>query len=101
MVASQFGTEQLLGVPALSHGTGKKTAEAVFKVLNDWNIANKTQAICFDTTNVNTGIRGGAATILEMLMKRTLLWLPHFRINFERCFPNESESIEWSSCWNI
>lgn len=74
VIASNHGSEQLLGVPKLERATGKAIANAVFDVLEDWRITDKVQAICFDTTNTNTGHQNGAAVELEKLMNRTLFW---------------------------
>lgn len=49
------GTEQLLGSAKLSSGTGKNIASAVVGQLWEWDIADRVQAMCFDTTNSNTG----------------------------------------------
>lgn len=77
VIASHQGSEQLLGVPKLERATGESIANAAFKVLEDWHITDKVQAICFDTTNTNTGHKNGAAVILERdLLKRTLFWAP-------------------------
>lgn len=76
IVASQLGTTQLLGVPKLVDGTGFSTANAVEKILKDWNLIEKTQFFCFDTTSVNTGKKKGAAFRLEAKLKRKILFTP-------------------------
>lgn len=67
--------DQLLGVPT-TDGDGKSMAENVYQLLKKWNIIEKLQACCFDTTGSNTGCWNGAATLLEQLIGRSLLWLP-------------------------
>ncbi|GBP85742.1 PiggyBac transposable element-derived protein 4 [Eumeta japonica] len=48
-------TEQLLGAPKLQSGTAINQGKAIVDVLNDWELTNRIEAICFDTTSVNTG----------------------------------------------
>lgn len=56
IVATQsHGFDQLLGVPQLEFGTGKATADAVYKALCEWKLENKIEAVCTDTTSTNTG----------------------------------------------
>lgn len=76
IVVTQHGIEHLLGVPKLQSGTGKEIANAIIKVLKEWGLMHKIQAICFDTTSANTGKDKGAAVILEDVLKRSLLYLP-------------------------
>ena len=68
--------EQLLGVPAISNGTGKETAEGTFKKLMEFNIDDHVKAISYDTTATNSGKYSGAVVMLEKLLKRKLLHLP-------------------------
>lgn len=49
------GTEQLLECSKLSSGTGMNISSAVVRQLRDWKIADRVQAMCFDTTSSNTG----------------------------------------------
>lgn len=76
IIVTQYGTEQLLGAPKLQSESGKSIAHAIVKVLKEWGLLNKIQAICFDTTAVNTGKHNGAAVILENILQRSLLYLP-------------------------
>ena len=68
--------EQLLGVPAISNGTGKETAEGTFKKLMEFNIDDHVKAISYDTTATNSCKYSGAVVMLEKLLKRKLLHLP-------------------------
>lgn len=72
------GNEQLLGVPKVSsgEGKGKRIAEAVHGLLIEWGIADRVQALSFDTTSTNTGPFRGASLLLEQLLERDLLYLP-------------------------
>lgn len=41
VVITTNGIEHLLGVPALSAGTGKEQTDAILKLLNEWNLTEK------------------------------------------------------------
>lgn len=76
IVATKKDTECVLKVPAPGGSTGKAIAVAVHKCLEEFDLLDVIQAICFDTENANTGNKKGAAAWLEKhLLKRTLLWL--------------------------
>ncbi|CAH0550650.1 unnamed protein product [Brassicogethes aeneus] len=75
VLISADGNEKLLGVPRLSSGTGIMAANAVENLLRDWNLVDKVQAMCFDTTSVNTGTKNGCCVLLEEKIGRDLLWL--------------------------
>lgn len=57
IVVTGSNTEQLLGAPSLSRGTGKNIAGAFDDTLNDWNLLKHVKALCFDTTSSNTGTK--------------------------------------------
>ena len=61
------GHAQLLAVPKLPCGTGEAQANAVFSVLKCWNLEEKVQGMCFDTSS-NTGQHRGACVHLEKLL---------------------------------
>ena len=65
---------QLLAIPKLPSGTGESQAKAIFSVLKDWNLRDKFQGICFDTTSCNTGCHKEASVFLEQLLERSF---PH------------------------
>lgn len=67
--------DKLLGVPKLQSGTGEAQASAVFRILNDWHIADKVVGMSFDTTSVNTGAHNGTCVLLEKKLKKNLLHL--------------------------
>jgi hypothetical protein len=69
------GDTKLLGVPKISAGTGKATAESVFDLLNTWQCNDMIVGMCFDTTASNTGPENGACILLENLIGRNLLWM--------------------------
>lgn len=73
LVSSCGGGSQLLSVPKLPAGTGAAQAHAVFEALNEWQIAEHVEGLCFDTTSSNTGHKSGACVILEQLLGRGLL----------------------------
>lgn len=55
IVISGLNTDQLLGVPKIDKGTGAKQAQAIIDTIDDWGVTDKVKALCFDTTNTNTG----------------------------------------------
>lgn len=67
--------EQLIGVPVLENSTGNTQAKAVFSAIEEWGAAEKIQAMCFDTTAVNTGRHKGTCILLEHLLEKDLLYL--------------------------
>ena len=69
-------SEQLIGVPKLDSGTGQNMANAVYELLNDWDLSKRVNALCCDTTASNTGRMNGACIILEQLLNKSLLYLP-------------------------
>lgn len=76
IVITHEDTEQLIAVPKLKSGTGDEIAKAVFDQLNGWQLINKVQGICFDTTAANTGATNGAAILFEQKIGRDLMYLP-------------------------
>lgn len=89
--------DQLLGVP-VTEGSGESEAGAVYDLLKIWDEMNFVQACCFDTTSVNTGHLAGAATVLERLLKRNLLWIPCRHHIYELClkaiFEDQVKNLE-------
>ncbi|XP_063974411.1 uncharacterized protein LOC135161076 [Diachasmimorpha longicaudata] len=67
---------QLLGVPRLERGTGYTQAEAVHRLLKEWDLLDDVCTMVFDTTASNTGAFNGACILLEQLVGRDLLHLP-------------------------
>ena len=74
IVSSSFH-EQLLNVPALVSGTGQAIADAVVDALEEWKIKENVKAMSFDTTASNTGVRAGAAVLIEEKLNKELLHL--------------------------
>ncbi|CAG9783921.1 unnamed protein product [Diatraea saccharalis] len=73
ILASFDDKEQLLAVPKLESSSGKHQAKAVATTLFDWNLHNKVQIMCCDTTASNTGRFNGACAVLEQTLERELL----------------------------
>ena len=73
VIVTGTDTDQLLGVPKLTSGTGKAQAEAVITCLSEWNICDNVKGICFDTTASNTGCFNGACVLIERALGRNLL----------------------------
>ncbi|GBM32157.1 hypothetical protein AVEN_11936-1 [Araneus ventricosus] len=57
--------EQLIAVPRLDNSTGKEQAQAVWKAILDWNLGEKVQILCCDTTASNAGRFNCACALLE------------------------------------
>lgn len=113
MYVSADGNNKLLGVPKLSSGIGKKTADAVIHEIKRWNILDEIEGMCFDTTSVNTGKFNGACTLIEKYIGRDMLWLAccHHVLEivlskvFTLCFgPSNSPEIpifkRFKAAWN-
>lgn len=65
VLVSGNDTEKLLGVPKLTSGSGESIADAVLSLMENWNLSSQVQAMSFDTTAANTGVRKGACALLE------------------------------------
>ncbi|XP_062551588.1 uncharacterized protein LOC134216805 [Armigeres subalbatus] len=76
VVTGMDGFDQIINSVFLQCGTGKAVAEAVFETLQCWNLDGVIIGKCYDTTNVNSGEKNGAAVILERMLGRKLLDLP-------------------------
>ena len=70
------GNEKMLGIPKIESGSGTNQAFSVHKLLQDWGLPDKVQAVCCDTTSSNMGRFQGACVYLEQILKRDLLYLP-------------------------
>jgi len=73
ILVSGQGVSQLLTVAKLPSGTGVAQASAVFGAIQDWGIADRIRAMCFDTTSSNTGRIAGACVLEQKLEKELLL----------------------------
>ena len=60
-------------MPKLESSFGQDQANAVLYVLCDWNIEDKVQVMCCDTTAFNTGRLNGPCVLLEQKLVRKLL----------------------------
>lgn len=77
VMVSYDGTSKFLGAPQIKSSSGKDTADAVYNLLVRWNIADRVEAMSFDTTSSNTGALNGACIILQkpQYCRRELLHL--------------------------
>ncbi|KAE9523392.1 hypothetical protein AGLY_015944 [Aphis glycines] len=75
VVITALKTEQLLGVPHLSRGTGNEICSAVYDELENWGLLEKIQGFVFDTTASNSGRLSGACVLLEQKLGRNVLFL--------------------------
>lgn len=60
-------------MPKLDNSTGSEQAEAVWNAVTDWNLEDKVQILCCDTTASNTGRINGACILLEQKFNREML----------------------------
>lgn len=73
IVISYGNKEQLIAVPKLDNSSGSEQAQAIWNVIIDWNLEDKVQIICCDTTASNTGRINGAYVLLEQKLNREML----------------------------
>ena len=73
LVIVLFNDRELLAVPKLESSSGKHQAKAISTALFNWNLHDKVQIMCCDTTASNTGRFSGACAILEQTLERELL----------------------------
>src|SRR6218665_2466655 len=75
ILVSGRGVERLLNVPKLPNDTGEAMANAVVAAINNWHLVENVKALSFDTTASNSGIRAGAAVLIEQKIDKALLYL--------------------------
>ena len=75
VLISGVATEQLLGVPKLSSGTGEAQAAAVVQLVKECGTEDCVAAVCFDTTASNTSHHQGACVLIEQMLSKDLLYL--------------------------
>lgn len=73
IVITYDNKEQLIAVPKLDSSTGSEQAQAVWNAIVDWNLEDKVQILCCDTTASNTGRFNGACVLLEQKLNREML----------------------------
>ena len=73
VIVSGDGLMKLLGVPKIINSTGETQATAVFNLITEWNLQERIQFMCFDTTAINTGIKIGASVLLQQKFKREII----------------------------
>ena len=66
------------------NGKGSVQADAVFNILEEWNIEENIITVCTDTTASNTGRLSGAIVKLQEKLSRPLLWLMCRSHSYER-----------------
>ena len=57
--------EQILDIPQLNNASGKAQATTVFNALEKWELKNKINTLCCDTTASNFGRLNGSCVLLE------------------------------------
>ena len=58
----------------MDSSTGKEQTQAIWKVIVDWNLENKVQILCCDTTASNTDKFNGACMLLEQKFHGEMLF---------------------------
>uniref|UniRef100_A0A0K8W5W9 DUF4371 domain-containing protein n=1 Tax=Bactrocera latifrons TaxID=174628 RepID=A0A0K8W5W9_BACLA len=58
-------TSKFLGAAKIQSSTGANISETVYQRLVDLNIVELVKVISYDTNAVNTGVKNGAAVLLE------------------------------------
>ena len=76
VIVSGVDVNQLLGVAKTTSSTGNAQATAVFDLMKDWKLVDRTVAMCFDTPASNTAIHKGACVLLEKKLGKKLLHFP-------------------------
>ena len=66
---------QFAASPVIPNGTGAAQATALDEVIRTWGVGEAVVGQVFDTTASNTGCVRGAATRLETLLKKPIMWL--------------------------
>lgn len=49
-IVISYENKEVIAVPKLDNSTGKEQAQAVWKAILDWNLEEKVQILCYDTT---------------------------------------------------
>ncbi|KAF2889445.1 hypothetical protein ILUMI_16728 [Ignelater luminosus] len=95
VVATGVNLKQLLGGEGLSisSSTGVKASSAVSAAVEDWNLSEKVQTLCFDMTASNTGRLNGAWILLEQK-----LWLSCPDIPLFKKFQKNWKGIDKTNC---
>ena len=68
--APQYVSGKLLGVQKLNRAIGKSQAEAIFDMVEMWNVESAIKSLNFDTTASNSGWKSGAASLLEDIFQK-------------------------------
>ncbi|CAH0555853.1 unnamed protein product [Brassicogethes aeneus] len=74
VIVSGLNTEQLLNVPKFNKGSAINEAQGIADTIYEWNLNNRIKAMCFDTTPLNTGQKGGVCVLLEKKLGKKLLY---------------------------
>lgn len=74
IVISYGNKEQLISVPRLESSSGKEQTQAVWNAIVDWNLEDKVQILCCDSTASNTGRINGACVLEQKLNREVLIF---------------------------
>ena len=64
----------VLGVPVLKSSSGEDQVEAIWPLLEDWEVLDHLAGVSYDTTAENTGWQKGVNCRLQQKLGRDLLW---------------------------
>ena len=73
VLVSGDGTMKLVGVPKLLNPTGQSAATAVVNLIQEWNLTDRINFMCFETTANNTGVNACTCVLLEKKLGRNLI----------------------------
>ena len=74
VLVAEPGTSYLQHI-TVERGTGQGIANGLYEAISEIGIAESLTAVGADSTPVNTGAKGGAIHLLELLLNRPLQWL--------------------------
>lgn len=75
ILVSGQGITKILAIPKIASFSGNMQATAVYDAIVEWNLCDKVQLMCFDTTASNTGQNEAACTHLEKKLNKKMLHL--------------------------
>lgn len=75
MSVPNFIPGQFLASPGMPNGKGATMCDRISKVVVEFGLSSKVEALVFDTTASNTGVHRGATTLFEKSLQRAILWL--------------------------
>jgi len=75
IILSDKGIEKLHCTTKLHTGTALMTASTIVEAVDEWQIRDNIEGLCFDTRSTNTGVKRGMRVFLEQEFGIQLLHL--------------------------